>query len=506
MKRVKAVLAAAFAVTVLGLATFPARPRGDSGEYVLMATAFAHHLTPDIREADVRSVERDEPDLARLMRVTRTGMATEQPVLLGSIHRAPSGDYYSFHFWLYSLLAAPFIWPMKLAGASPVHALALVNAAAVLVAAWYTLRRFRAATGGTFAAAFLVSGTTYYLPWTGPEALTASAVLIGSLAAMQGRVGSALLATGVAAAQNPGAVALAIMVLGWWVLLKRRPTSALIPGAAASQLDRRNVIFALAGACLALSSPVFFLTVFGEPSLIAKYTADRSLVTGARAFSLFLDLNQGMIVGVPGVLIGLLSTVAATVSRGTPKDRSTVAIGFVVACTSVALMLVPSLATHNWNSGCAVFMRYAYWSAMPLLATLFGIANCSEGRAGAFLAVGAFLVQLLVVVLNGVTGDRVWYTRHSGIARFVMHHAPGLYNPEPEIFLERTLRRESSPKAEPVIAWPNKGSPKKLLVLHSGRVRGLRLCDGGSVEAASIVEIGGGVRYLNGPFRCSPAQ
>jgi hypothetical protein len=469
MSRVEAVFAAAFAVVVLGLATFQARPRGDSGEYVLMATAFARHLSPDIREDDVRSVERTEPGLARLMRRTRAGMVSAEPVLLGSIHRAPSGAYYSFHFWLYSLLAAPFVGVTMLVHASPVLALTLLNAGAVLAAAWYAFVSVRGVRGLAFAVAFLVSGTTYYLPWTGPEALTASAALVSALAAMQGRMGVALLAAGVASA---------------------------------APLNGRLLALALGGACVAGASPLFFLVVFGEPSLIAKYTTDRSLATGSRAFSLLFDLNQGMLIGVPGVMLGILGATIAAVRQPAPAVRHTVLFAFALAWTTVLLMLLPSLTTHNWNSGCAVFVRYSYWSAMPLLATLLGIAGCSRGRLGGVVATSAFVVQLVPVVLNGVTGDRVWYTRHNGIARFVMERAPALYNPEPEIFLERTLRRETSAESHPVVAWPNEDSPKKLLVTRPGRIRARQPCDGGAFEAASVVDVGGGKRYVNGPFRC----
>src|SRR5204862_5847604 len=103
--------------------------------------------------------------------------------------------------------------------------------------------------GGAFG--FLVAGTTYYLPWTGPEALTASAVLVGALAGMRGETGIALLATGVATAQNPGALALTAFVGGWWLLLKRYLGATGLPDAKLAALDRRAVVLALGGGCLA---------------------------------------------------------------------------------------------------------------------------------------------------------------------------------------------------------------------------------------------------------------
>jgi hypothetical protein len=500
--RREALLAAAFTAVALGLATVSARPRGDSGEYVLMATAFARHLSPDLRPSDARLVAEREPALARLMEKAAAGMEAEEPVLLGSIHRSSAGRYYSFHFWFYSLLAAPLVWPVSFLGGSPVLALAFLNAAAVSVAAGYAYLTTRGARGLVHALAFLVCGTTYYLPWTGPEALTASSALVAALAAMQGRIGLALLATGVATAQNPSASALALFVVAWRSLLSRRPETALLPFAPLPAL-RTTVALAAGGAVLGVASPAFFGATFGEPSLIAKFTTDRSLVSGARAFSFLFDLNQGMLIGVPGLLLGLLA--AAILSFHFARERSAVAAGVILACVTVGLMVTPSLSTHNWNSGCAVFMRYAYWSAMPLLAALIGIAGSLPTMVARWLTGVALVVQVAPVVLNGVTGDDVWYTRHNGLARLVMGRAPDLYNPIPEIFVERTLRRET-PADHQVIVWPKKETPRKLLVLGSARARSRRLCDGGEFRAASVVDVVGGSRYLNGPFQCTGAR
>jgi hypothetical protein len=120
------------------------------------------------------------------------------------------------------------------------------------------------------------------------------------------------------------------------------------------------------------------------------------------------------------------------------------------------------------------------------------------------VAVGSFalLVQFLALGVHGLTGRTVSYTRHGPIARFALAHFPSLYNPEPEVFLERSLGREAPPSAHRAVAWPTKGRPVKILVTHSGPVRSPSLCRGGDFHAASIVEVNAGMRYLNAPFRC----
>src|SRR5687768_16423241 len=70
------------------------------------------------------------------------------------------------------------------------------------------------------------------------------------------------------------------------------------------RFDRASMVCAAGGALLTLLSPLFFLVTFGEPSLIGKQAVDVSVATPARLFSLLFDLNQGMVIGVPGVLLG----------------------------------------------------------------------------------------------------------------------------------------------------------------------------------------------------------
>lgn len=502
MTRVEAGLAALFSLAVVVYALANTRPRGDSGEYVLMAAAFAIHATPDVRAEDVRWVARTEPRLGELMERLESGMSAEKPVVLGSIHRAPDGRYYSFHFWFYSLLAAIPLWPLTATGVSPIIALALVNALALVGASFYAAAGVRGVHRFLVPLAFFISGTTFYAAWTGPEALTAAAVLVACFAAMRGRAGHALLAIGVATAQNPGALALTAFVVGWWWLLHRDREARWLEGSVVPRLDRPTVLYALSGAILVLASPLFFQLVFGVPSLIAKYTTDPELVSGSRAFSLLFDLNQGMVAGVPGVLLGLLATACAFLLKDVSRDEQRRAVSAVaIACITVLLMIIPSLGTHNWNSGCGVFMRYAYWASMPLFATLVVLLLRLPAPRSKGLAVFAAVIQLAVVGLNGVSGDRVWYTRHGAIARFALVHFPSLYNPEPEIFLERTLRRETAMKEEAVVAWPNKDAPTKLLVGGKAVPRLRTLCQGEGFASASVVEVSGW-RYLNGPFQC----
>lgn len=489
-----------YATLVLLLSVFGVEPSGDCGEYLLMARAFAAHATPDLRLEDVLWVSEHEPRLRGVLAPVVSGIPEAQPVLLGSIFRAPSGSYYSFHFWFYSLLCAPFLWLTTLIGAYPVVACALVNAGSVIAAGAYLRRALSASWLGVASPfLFLLVGTTYYLGWTGPETLTAASVVVSVVAALTGDVGLALLCAGIAATQNPSTAALLPFAVGAWLLLRARPALALVPGATARPLERRTWLLAGAGAVLAALPYVFFLLTFGKPSLISQHATSTDLISAERAWSLFFDLNQGMLIGVPGILLGLAVALGLAL-RDRPSRPSLLWVGGVLAVTGV--MIVPALATHNWNSGAVVFMRYAYWSAMPLFASLLLVLPRLAEPARRGVAAGVALVQVGLLAINGIWGERASYTEHSWAASFVLKRWPAAYNPVPEIFHERTVRKEAPPLPGLVVEWPKRGRVRKILSFSADPVRARRACRGKVVTSENTVLASGGARYLNPPFRC----
>lgn len=68
-----------------------------------------------------------------------------------------------------------------------------------------------------------------------------------------------------------------------------------------------------------------------------------------------------------------------------------------------------------------------------------------------------------------MTDEMSSYLEHKRIAVAVLRHAPWAYNPEPEIFVERTLNREVGfPRwRESVVFIPyNQGSVMKKILVH----------------------------------------
>lgn len=482
---------ACYALTFL-IATLGVRPTGDGTEYLVVTRAIARHGTPDIRLADARWLADREPHWRKLTGELVQGLEAEAPAPLPSVQRAPSGRYYSFHFWFFSLLAVPFLGVTELLGLAPVHALAWVNACGVCAAISALFRHFERVGAALVATCLLLlSGTTFYLAWTGPEVLTAAAVLIACLAARRGRLGVGIAAGGLAAAQNPSAVFVLPFVV-WTAWPKLGP------------LSLRDKALVAAGVLLAALPYLFFYSEFHVVSLLATFATDFELISWERAWSLVFDLNEGMIVGIPGLLAALAVIVIAVCARASAVERPAILRNVAATLVLVSAMAVPTFAIHNWNSGNTVFIRYAYWIAMPLFELALALGERLSERARLHVAATMAALQLAIVGLNGLWGERYNFVHHSWAAKLVLRHFPAAYNPVPEIFYERSLGWEWEPNREDVVVWPYRGEPGKVMVRNGHRAESTRICpEGGEILSDSVTSASGGWRYLDAPFRCA---
>lgn len=499
--RPRVVLAWGLALLVLVALALPrARIIGDGREYLLYAQAFATHLSPDIRPADIERVAGLMERTAPGFREMAAGFGNEETI--GGLRygrgfvTAPDGRLYSWHFWLYPMLVAPLLVIVQALGLAPAAAFTLFNGLCLAGALAYLLLRWQAPPWARFllGGVFLLSGTTYYLWWSHPEVWTASLLLLALMMASDRRHGAAMLASALAATQNPPLVLLlaGIGVLG---LAQRRR-------AGEPMLAPAFVMMATASLAVAALPALFFGATLGVLNPIAAGgAADPGLIGIARLWSMVGDLNLGLVAGAPGVLIGLalLPVLAALRARRIGADGLLAPGLALLACVAISVaMAVPALATTNWNHGQTVFSRYAYWLGVPLVFGLVVGLQAIGPRTR--LALGALVVvtQLLTVAYHGVFGQ-TWrgdYLAFKPLAAWVMRHHPDLHNPMPEIFIERLTGRElpaghpSAPRE--VYAFPSAAAPVKVLVSARRAEAVVASC-----PAPSIVVVEGGWRYLN---------
>jgi hypothetical protein len=409
------------------------------------------------------------------------------------------------HFWLYSLLAAPFIWGTDALGVRPLLALTVVNACAASGLVAYLLRFFRSTALELVAPLLYLScGTVFYLHWTGPEVLTAAAVLVAALSGLRGQLGVSIIAASIAAAQNPSAAGVLLWTFGCRLGLELGWCPGLLERESRHALKWHEFVLAGCGIALLLLPYGFFQVTFGSASLIARDATRPELIGFERAWSLLFDLNQGLFIGMPGLLLALFALAALTLDGHLHGRRRNGLLG-LLACAAFFLMLVPTLSIDNLNSGGLVVHRYCTWLAMPLLGLV--LALLSNLRIAWFRPVAGlfFAGQLIVIALAGISADPMGYLRHGKLASYVLERWPSFYNPVPEIFLERTLGQETVLRADRAVKWPKRGGQPTKVMIHESRVSELKTHCGDEQRATAATEasVEGGWRYLDAPFRCS---
>jgi len=494
------VLCAVFALLCLS----KARLIGDGMEYLTMAQGFVAHGSPELRPSDVEAIRTMPAQALKrgglpvdLLERTHARVAHEGAIE-GGYARGRDGGVYAIHFWLYSLLAAPFYLLASLLGQNPFMSLVALNIAILAAGAWL-LRAWLPRAGLPEFGLVALMGPLYYTIWIGPEVMAGCCVLLAVLAALRRDLPMAVLLAGLGATQNPSIAGL-IPAAGAYALLYRCfPSAALLAPAERAPRPLRGALLVLAGMIAAVLPFLWNQSVFGMPSIISRYYFDLSLVTPERLFSFLFDLNQGLVVGLPALLSS-----AAIVLLGAGRGRRRIWLLHLGIATLLMLgMALPTLAASNWNSGALFVSRYAYWTSMPILAVCIAALVRLDARS-------RWLALVLAVLLQGLAGWQAYRGRtpafiaQGRLAELVLDHAPRWYNPDPEIFLERERHHDGVMRSEDVVIHRGPHGPSKLMRYWSNLDDSGGLCTPGAhLEAGHVATLASGWRYYNAPLRCA---
>lgn len=505
MRAAAAFLCAVFALLCLA----KARLIGDGLEYLAMAQGFVAHGSPDLRRTDIDAFRAMPPQALARGKLDPDALAAaaqrierEGAIVLG-FARAQDGSVHAIHFWMYSLLAAPLYALVTLLGKNPFMSLVLLNLVILGATAW-RLATWYPQAGLPLLGLAALMGPVYYAVWTGPEVLSACCVLLASLALLRRELPLAVALAGLGATQNPSIAGLILAAPAYALLYRCFPSAGLPASMPQGPRPVRGALLATAGIVLAVLPYLHNQALFGMPSIISRYFTDLGLVGPERLHSFLFDLNQGLLAGFPG----LLSCMAFMLLAVAPERRRTWLLHLAIALLLMLGMALPALAATNWNSGAIVVARYAYWTAMPVLAVcLAGLAQLDVRERTRWLALGAAVLLQALATWNALPAKGSVFTMHGRLARWVLDHAPRGYHPDPEIFLERERRREDWLRQgqDQVVVHHGPSGPTKLMRFWSNSAGSGGLCPSGTHLAAdSVVTLDSGWRYYDAPLRCAP--
>lgn len=409
--------------TGLAIFHYPVALVGDGYEFAVMLTAISRHATPGITPEDVAAynaliAEKPLPD---------TGPV--KPSYDPWIEVPGSGGklWDMRHFWFYSLLAMPFLPLARVLGLHPMAAFVLLHAALCLATIWIA-RRWSGPPGALAAAIVLVGSPVFwYSNKAHTEVLTVCTVLVALIGAASGRAAWAGLALATGAAQNGLLAPLSAGMLLWAWFGDR-------------ESRRQTVAIAAVSAFLIAQAPVYywFRHGFTNPLVDIGYVQP-ALFGFKRILTLWVDPDRGLLTLWPLAVPVVVASAAGIHRLKLANPALWLGLAYPLICQPVLAMQV------NWNPGASHLVhRYAVWF-VPL--AWFGLKRWIEFAAGSErIGRGLTGVALVVCVAWCAFGQRPaqpdTVARFNGLSRWFYASLPGLYDPDPEVFLERACAAE----------------------------------------------------------------
>ncbi|OOG54169.1 hypothetical protein B0E47_13480 [Rhodanobacter sp. B05] len=432
---------------------------GDGIEYLGMSQSLLNHLSPDLRRQDYLDLLNGQGLSAQNSQfVRRLGWtAGDQSQGRFGYFETKSGKYYPLHFWIYSLANVAGLAICLLFKMDSSNSFLITNFIVLLLAITCIIRskRYHADEKSLLLILAVLCGSSFYLNWTGPEVFTLSLLTMGGVFFGDRRYLLSALVLAVAAQQNPpvGFACLACMGFALPFAWANRKDFALL-----SMMALKALVI---GFILVLS-PAFYYLNYGVTSLIVQSgQSARAYISLNRLISFIFDLNQGAIVGMPGLFLGLLVAVSYFAVKG--KYAAFPVRKILALLLLYAVLVVPCLSTLNFNSGSNQFARYALWTAVPLgfaLVELYRLLPVRWRVATTGSLVGAQVWLFLSLGSCFVGGG---YLELSAYAKWMLRHVPSHYSPDPEIFSERGLGRDGNLRSDNTYYYVSRGHVMRVL-------------------------------------------
>ncbi len=401
---------------------------GDGTEYLFMQEAIRNHFSPDIQIQDLQSAQEilNEAGFKHENRYLKglQGFVSKkhQPMKqYWGVFTSKDQKYYCYHFWFYSAVTAPFAEILSLFNLYQLNSFQLVNYLIILFVVFYALFFSKLDSIKKIAASlfFILSGILWYAKLSHPEVFSASFIFISLLFIQQRRYGWSIFFCGIAALQNLPLVLFAPFIFIAYLSFEKFQVKYFIWYGAIS--------------IISIIPLLFYYYHFNVISLISYGNLlSHDYVSLKRFSSVFFDLNQGMIVNIPVMLLIFIIAFLLNIRKRKNAYSFNNFILFIVL-----LISYPCIQQHNWNSG---GLRYVSWISMFIVAWLVFEIDWNK-KYNKTVLLPIIVILQLTYIISEPNRKSVKFNR---LSNWVFNHCPSLYNPVPEIFGERVLNHEVS--------------------------------------------------------------
>lgn len=438
---------------------------GDGAEYFLTNQSFYNHLSFNQRPQDVST----------LKEILNHPYIDSYPAGYNYFYSL-KGRLYGCHFWLYPLAAVPAKAMLHRFGGNEKRVFQLTNLFFFFLTTYAILflTKINFANKAVFFLLHFFSPILWFLNWPHPEVFIYSILTLAFIGYLNKSYLTAVFFSSLAAMQFQP---LAILALAFAVIALR---SFYI-----SAISIPKKYFYCLAVCLALSlnfiPSIWYYTKFGTFNLLSAsgYVSFQS-ISFRKILALLFDLNIGMLPHMPAVIV-LFALSLLIIIRNIKNNFD------IILLPAIAATLAACTVNAVLNTGTDGPHRYVICILAAFIAVIVKYFNKMYVRVFIPLAVFSIFLQILIIGNNGFYKYRgPHYMVHSFIAKYILDHAPELYNPPFDIFAIRTLEREFYPHSFPVLYVGSTGRPTKILCSGADKERLLSMLRVGSVDKERI--------------------
>lgn len=407
---------------------------GDGGEYVAMAWQMSRGKPPALTLDDMEAYDRHINDQSGQEYFDR---GTEKCCLARSEPFKSGGRYDVSHFWLYSLFAAPFELVTRSVGFADTYAFFALHLVLLVAVTTAVARR----AGPWTAGAIVISPLVWWLDKPHTEIFVFAAIAL-AMCWREDRPELGTVAMALAASQNLALVPLVPLYV--LAVLIRRGRRWLTP----------RTVAALAGAVAIVAvHPTYYLIRLGVVDPQSLLGDQRFRIPGpTKLFTPLVDPYLGLLPWWPAlfVLVALAGAAGAHWARHgnwKPSIRSVLPAGLVALMALAALF--GAAQNLNSNHGATFSMsRYATWVAPFAIPPLVWLRRWSAPLDRTIVA-GVAVVSMIfsMIVANPARRDVSAIFQPTYASVFLFRYAPALYDPLPEVFIEREAGVPTDDKA-----------------------------------------------------------
>lgn len=364
------------ALIIIIFSTFFVKPvnYGDGPEYNTMLESIYSHQ----RFSEVDSDREFLANEARKYSWENSLFGNEQ---VAGFFQAKDGEFYSYHFWLYSLNALPVRIFTGIFDFSPLISFQIFNSIILLVLTLLTIKLVKT---NKIISVFLVilNFSFWFIHWNHPEYWSYALVMSSLLLYRNKNYQIPILLSAIASTQNPPIIFLTALFAFKYLynilyIQKREIENKITKIKFIAKQFLRVLMLSL----VAFTPYVFYYIYFGTPNLISKVGGtDFSLISFKRLAELFFDPGIGIFVFQPVVTLVVFSAGVIVFIKlfnlfikskdnilkrflDLPKNEYFFHFALFIV---LLVMLSLSSSTLNWNHGSSGPSRYVIWSVLPI--------------------------------------------------------------------------------------------------------------------------------------------